>query len=124
MDAPTRRRSLTYLQTRILLVLLGAGLAAGQTLVSWERGAPPTEVLAQSLAILLFAGAVFWHLTGGLVGAGAASLVYLVLLVDQSAAIGVRAFTGLAIGRVFTYLFYGVIVALGARYVETRLRKL
>lgn len=117
-------KQLTYLQARVLLLLLGLALAISQTLLAWERGAAPTEVLAPALYIPVFAGAIFFSYAGGVVAAGVSSLIYGVLLSEQTAAIGMRLFVGLLVNRVATYLFYGIIIAVAARYLESRLRKL
>lgn len=114
----------TFLQVKLLLLLLGVGLAVGQTVLAWERGAAPTQVLAPALYIPVFAGAVLFGLLGGVVAAAGASLVYVLVLVDEVAAIGVRIFVGLLLTRVATFFFYGVLVALGTRFIESRLRKL
>ncbi len=95
-----------------------------QALVAWERGAPPTEVLAPVLYIPVFAGAILAGLTGGLAAAAFSSLVYFLVLVDQSASIGLRLFVGLLVSRVVTFVFYGLVVAAGSRFIERRLRKL
>lgn len=114
----------TFLQARLLLLVLGTGLSIGQALVAWERGAPPTEVLAPVLYIPVFAGAILAGLTGGLVAAAFSSLVYFLVLVDQSASLGLRLFVGLLLSRVITFVFYGLVVAAGSRFIERRLQKL
>ncbi len=114
----------TFLQVRLLLLTLGVGLAVGQAMLAWERGAPPTEVLAPVLYIPVFGGAILIGLAGGLVAAALSSLIYLLVLVDQSSAIGIRLFVGLLLSRVATFLLYGVVVAMGTRFIERRLRKL
>ncbi len=111
-------------KAKVLLLVLGTGLALGQALLAWERGAPPTEVLAPVLYIPVFTGAIFFGVAGGLVAASIAALLYLLVLVDQSSALGTRLFVGLFVNRATTFAFYGVVVALGTRYVEGRLRKL
>lgn len=117
-------KKFTYLQARVLLLLLGAGLALGQTVVAWERGAAPTEVLAPALSILVFVGAIFWYIAGGLVGAALASLLYGALLADQAESVGLRVFAGLLVSRVAQYVFYAIVLAAGTRFIETRLHKL
>jgi GGDEF domain-containing protein len=105
-------------------VILGIGLAVGQTLLAWDRGAAPTEVLAPALYIPVFAGAIFLSIPGGLGAAALSSLIYGVLLSDTAAAVGLRVFALQLVTRIGTYFFYGVVIAVGARYVERRLRKL
>lgn len=118
------RGRLTYLQARFLLLVLGVGVAAAQTALAWDRGAPPTEVLAPALFVLVVFGAIFFVLPGALVGAGLASLVYGTLLADQVAVVGLGSFTILLASRVTLYVLFGVVLALGVRYIEGRLRKL
>lgn len=117
-------KRVTLIQAKLLLLAIGVGVGMAQTTLAWERGAAPTEVLAPALYIPVFAGAIFVGLWGGLVAAAASSAVYTLALVDQSSALGMRLFTALLVNRVFTYVLYGVLVAVGARYVEGRLRKL
>lgn len=120
----TTIRRPTFLQVRLLLLVLGVGLSMGQAVVAWERGAPPTEVFAPVLYIPIFAGAILAGLTGGLAAAAFSSLVYFLVLVDQSSVLGLRLFLGLLISRVVTFVFYGLVVAMGTRFIEQRLRKL
>lgn len=117
-------RRVTLIQAKLLLLAIGVGVGVAQTTLAWERGAAPTEVLAPALYIPVFAGAIFLGLWGGLVAAAGSSVIYTLVLVDQSSAIGMRLFMALLVNRVFTYVLYGVLVAVGARYVEGRLRKL
>jgi GGDEF domain-containing protein len=114
----------TFLQVRILLLALGVGLAVGQAMLAWERGAPPTEVLAPVLYIPIFGGAILVGLTGGLIAAALSSMIYTLVLVDQSSSLGVKLFVGLGLSRVTTFFFYGLIVAMGTKFIERRLRKL
>lgn len=114
----------TLIQAKLLLLAIGVLVGVSQTILAWERGAAPTEVLAPALYIPVFAGAIFLGLAGGLLGAAASSIVYALVLVDQSSALGMRLFMALLVNRVFTYALYGVLVALGVRYIEGRLRKL
>lgn len=123
-DLRSALRQPTFLQVRLLLLVLGVGLSIGQAILAWERGAPPTEVVAPVLYIPVFAGAIFAGLTGGLVAAAISSLIYLLVLVDQSAVLGLKLFVGLLLSRVVTFVFYGLMVAMGTRFIERRLRKL
>ncbi len=117
-------RRFTVLQVRLLLLVLGTGVSIGQAMLAWERGASPTEVLAPVLYIPVFAGALFMGLWGGLAGAAISSVTYLLVLVDQSSSIGMRVFVGLLVSRVSTFVFYGLVVAVGTRFIERRLTKL
>lgn len=118
------RRTLTYLQARLLLLVLGLALSIGQALLAWERGAAPLEVLAPILYIPVFAGAVAWLVPGGIAGASLSSVIYGVLLLDSTREVGSALFVGLLVNRVATFFAYGFIVAMGAGYLENRLRKL
>lgn len=109
---------------KVLIVTLGIGLALAQSALAWDRGAAPTEVFAPLLYIPVFAGAVLFGLPGGLVAAAGSSVIYLLVLIDQSSALGTRLFVGLFVNRAVTFLVYGVLVSLGTRYIEDRLRKL
>lgn len=114
----------TIVQVRLLLLILGTGVSIGQAMLAWERGASPTEVLAPVLYIPVFAGAIFLGLWGGLGGAALSSVTYLLVLIDQSSSIGMRLFVGLLVSRVSTFIFYGLVVGLGTRFIERRLTKL
>lgn len=114
----------SYAQARFLLFLLGAAASASLTVLAYSRGAGSTEVVAPALYVVVFAGAIFWGMPGGLGGASLASLVYVTLVTDQLSAIGLTNFSLLVVTRVLTYFFYGVIVAVGIRTIEQRLRKL
>jgi len=81
-------------------------------------------VLAPVLYIPVFAGAILAGLPGGIAAAAVSSLVYFLVLVDQSASLGLRLFVGLLLSRVVTFFFYGLVVAIGSRFVERRLQKL
>lgn len=117
-------RRLTYLQARLLLLLLGVGVAVTQTLLAYFRGAEPLEILAPTLYIPVFAGAIFLFLPGGLVAAALSSTIYGVLRYEQLSVIGVGTFRGLLITRVATYFFFAFVMASGTRHIEGRLRKL
>lgn len=115
---------LTYLQARLLLLVLGIAVAVSQALLAWERGAASTEVFAPILYIPVFIGAIFFSLPGGLVAAGVSSIVYGTVLADLTAQVGLGQFFVLLVTRVSFYFLFGVVVALGTRYIETRLHKL
>lgn len=115
---------ITYRQARALLVALGLVVGVGQALLAYERGAAPTEVLAPLLYVPVVVGGVFAGMTGGLAAAGAASLLYSAVLFDQSGALGLRPLLTLLTTRITLYVLFGVAVALGARSIEARLRKL
>jgi len=117
-------KKLTYLQARLLMLALGVGVSISQSLLAWERGAAPTEVLAPLLYIPVFAGAIFWFVPGGLAAATLSSVVYGTLLAETSKAVGLRLFIGLLLNRITAFVFYAIVIALGTRFVEGRLRKL
>ena len=115
---------ISYIRARVLLLVLGGGVAIIFAVVSHQRGAAPTEVLAPLLILPVFAAAMFWRVIGGLAAAAGAGVVYVSLLADQLAAIGLGNFLVLAVVRVAMYVFFALLVAYGMRYVENRLLKL
>jgi diguanylate cyclase (GGDEF)-like protein len=118
-------RTLSYSQAKVVLALLGMGITAVTTLLAYERGAPPTEVIAPALYLPIVLGAVFLGLVGGLVAAALASLIYGVLLVDEVWEVrGFAEFSLLLTNRVLFYFFLAVILAVGIRFIEARLHKL
>lgn len=117
-------RRATLVQVRLLLLVLGIGVGVAQTLLAWERGAPPTEVLAPALYIPVFAAAIFFGVVGGLAAAAGSSTLYSLVLIDQSEVLGVRLFVGMLINRTTTYVLYGLLVAIGVRFLEGKLHKL
>lgn len=117
-------RRATLVQVRLLLLVLGIGVGVAQTLLAWDRGAAPTEVLAPALYIPVFAAAIFFGVVGGLVAAALSSTLYGLVLVDQSDVLGIRLFVGMLVNRTTTYFVYGLLVAVGARFLEGKLHKL
>lgn len=111
-------------QVRLLILGLGVGLALAQSLTGWERGAAPSEVFAPLLYIPVFAGAIYFGLPGAAGAVVLAAIMYLMVLAGQSSATGTRVFVGLFLNRLLTFAIYGVVVAVGTRYVESRLQKL
>ncbi|HVL80929.1 MAG TPA: diguanylate cyclase [Actinomycetota bacterium] len=115
---------MTYLQARLLLLALGVAVSVSQAVLAHQRGAAPIEVLAPTLYVPVFVGAIIWSVPGGLAAAALSSAVYVSLLADEVSAIGFGHFTLLAATRVATYVFLGVVIAAGTRYIENRLQKL
>jgi len=117
-------RRATLVQVRLLLLVLGIGVGVAQTLLAWDRGAAPTEVLAPALYIPVFGAAIFFGVVGGLAAAALSSTLYGLVLIDQSGVLGTRLFVGMLVNRTTTYVLYGLVVAIGARFLEGKLHKL
>src|SRR5204863_9521198 len=115
---------LRLMSAKLVLLLLAVGLGLAQTTLAWERGMPPTEVLAPFLYIPVLTAAVLGGWVPGLATAGLASLFYGVALSDQSQAGGLGLFVGLLVDRAVTYCVYAVIATYVSGYVERRLEKL
>src|SRR5947208_16429565 len=109
------------LSAKLLLLAVAVGIGLAQTVLAWDRGLPPTEVVAPFLYIPVLAAAIIGGYGPGLAAAGVASLIYAIALQDQSSAVGLGAFVGLLTDRVTTYGVYAVAAAFGSRYVERRL---
>jgi GGDEF domain-containing protein len=115
---------LQRMSAKLLLVGVAVGVGLAQTVLAWDRGLPPTEVVAPFLYIPVLAAAILGGYVPGLIAAAVASLIYAVALQDQSSAVGFGAFVGLLVDRVTTYGVYSVVAAFGSKYVERRLEKL
>ena len=112
------------MSAKLLLLAVAVGIGLGQTVLAWDRGLPPTEVVAPFLYVPVLAAAILGGYAPGLIAAAMASLVYALALQDQSSVVGFGAFLGLLTDRVTTYGVYAVVAAFGSRYVERRLEKL
>jgi GGDEF domain-containing protein len=115
---------LQRMSVKLLLLAVAIGVGLAQTVLAWERGLPPTEVLAPFLYVPVLGAAILGGYVPGLVMAALASFVYAMALQDQSAAVGFGAFVGLLADRATTYGVYALVAAFGSRYVERRLEKL
>ena len=115
---------LRVMSAKIILVGLAVGVGLAQTILAWERGLPPTEVLAPFLYIPVLAAAVLGGWTPGLIAAALVSMVYGAALQDQSKTVGFGLMAGLFVDRAATYALYAVAAAFVSGYVERRLWKL
>src|SRR5436190_10461139 len=112
------------LSVKLLLLAVAVGVGLAQTVLAWDRGLPPAEVVAPFLYIPVLGAAIIGGYIPGLVAAAIASCIYAIALQDQSSAVGLGAFVGLLVDRVSTYGVYAVVAAFGSKYVENRLEKL
>ena len=101
-------RRLQLMSAKVVLLLLAGGLGLAQTTLAWERGLPPTEVLAPFLYIPVLAAAVLGGWMVGLATAALASFVYGVALSDQTHTTGLGLFAGLLVNRTVAYFVYAV----------------
>lgn len=119
MSAPPDPR-----RTRRLVLAGGTGLLAVVAAVMALRGVDPVETAATVLFIPVFLAVVFAKVTGGLVAAVVAFVVYVGLRWTAIAAVGVAPFAGTITARGLGYLAFGVLGGLAMRQVEASLAKL
>src|SRR3954464_8336240 len=124
MEVGSHMGRVRLLSAKLVLLALAVGLGLAQTVLAWDRGLPPTEVLAPFLYIPVLAAAVLGGWIPGLLVAGIASLIYGLALQDQSQTTGLGLFVGLLVDRSVTYGLYAVLAAFISGYVERRLVKL
>src|SRR5436190_15748698 len=99
MEVGNHMGRVQLLSAKLVLVALAVGVGLAQTVLAWERGLPPTEVLAPFLYIPVLAAAVLGGLAPGLIMAALASLIYGSALQDQSHSVGFGLFVGLLVDR-------------------------
>lgn len=117
-------KGLTARRARLLLFLLGAGIATGQAMLAWGRATHVSEIIAPSLIALVFLGAAVRFVAGGVIAAGVATVGYLSALASRIDNVTPREFTGLLLTRFGTYLLLGLAAGVVARAIEQRLATL
>lgn len=113
-----------YARARQLLVLAGIAILAVLVAVLLVRSVDTAEVVATLLFAPIFLLLLFFGLPGGVVGALAATAVYVVLRADAIDAVGWGEFSGLIISRGVAYLLFGAVGGYASSTLEMSLDKL
>lgn len=113
-----------YRRARQLLSLVGLAILAVLIAVLLMRSVDTTEVIATLLFAPIFVLLLFFGLPGGLIGAAAATAVYVVLRSDAIDAVGWGEFSGLTISRGVAYFLFGAVGGWASGTLEMSLDKL
>jgi GGDEF domain-containing protein len=113
-----------YRRARQLLGLAGLAILAVLIAVLLVRSVDTTEVVATLLFAPIFVLLLWFGLPGGLVGAAAATVVYVVLRSDAIDAVGWGEFSALIVSRAVAYFLFGAVGGWASRTLEMSLDKL
>ncbi len=108
-DGPPARKPLSYEATRRLLLAAGLLVLGVVVLVTWARRVEPAEVLAVVMFVPIFIAFVFGGLTGGLVSAAIASVVYVLARRSAIDAVGFATFASLILSRTAAFFTFGAV---------------
>lgn len=116
--------SLSYAQTRRLILAAGLGVLLLVAIVMYQRRVDTVEVVAVLLFIPVFLAFLVWDIPGG-VGAGlVAAVVYALARRPAIDAIGASHFTSLIVARGIAYVAFGFLGGWADRALERSLVKL
>lgn len=125
MDEVTQSwKNIGYTRARRLILAIGLGVLVVIGVVTYARGVDPDEVRATLLFIPIFIAFIFWRVRGGLVAALAASLIYVVLRINDIQLVGADRFTMLIASRVGSFLAFGLLGGWASRQLDASLTKL
>jgi len=127
MAAPsisTRLARMGYRRARQLLGLVGLAILAVLVAVLLVRSVDTAEVIATLLYAPIFLLLLWFGLPGGVLGAVAATVVYVVLRSDAIDAVGWGEFSALIFSRAVAYLLFGAVGGWAAGTLSMSLDKL
>jgi GGDEF domain-containing protein len=127
MATPTmsaRLARMGYGRARLLLSLVGLVILAVLIAVLLVRSVDTTEVVATLLFAPIFLLLLFFGLPGGLIGAAAATGLYVVLRADAIDAVGWGEFSALIVARAIAYFLFGAVGGWASGTLEMSLDKL
>jgi GGDEF domain-containing protein len=108
-DMSARLARMGYGRARLMLSLVGLAILAVLVAVLLVRSVDTTEVIATLLFAPIFLLLLWFRLPGGLIGAAAATGVYVVLRADAIDAVGWGEFSALIVTRAIAYFLFGGI---------------
>lgn len=108
-DLSARLARMGYGRARLMLSLVGLAILAVLVAVLLVRSVDTTEVVATLLFALIFLLLLWFGLPGGLIGAAAATGVYVVLRADAIDAVGWGEFSALIVTRAVAYFLFGAV---------------
>ena len=112
------RMTLSFDRAKTLLLVAGLILIAVVGLVALARGVDPIEVAGTLLFVPVFAGFLFFGVTGGAVLGAAAGAAYVALRWPAVQLVGLGALAGQLAARIIGYLAFG----LGGGWATSQLR--
>ena len=113
-----------YRRARLLLSLVGLAILGVLVAVLLMRSVDTTEVVATLLFAPIFLLLLFFGFPGGILGAAAATAVYVWLRSDAIDAVGWSEFSGLVISRGIAYFLFGAVGGWASGTLEMSLDKL
>jgi GGDEF domain-containing protein len=108
-DMSARLARMGYGRARLMLSLVGLAILAVLVAVLLVRSVDTTEVVATLLFAPIFLLLLWFRLPGGLIGAAAATGVYVVLRADAIDAVGWGEFSALIVTRAIAYFLFGAV---------------
>ena len=108
-DMSARLARMGYGRARLMLSLVGLAILAVLVAVLLVRSVDTTEVVATLLFAPIFLLLLWFGLPGGLIGAAAATGVYVVLRADAIDAVGWGEFSALIVTRAIAYFLFGAV---------------
>ena len=108
-DMSARLARMGYGRARLMLGLVGLAILAVLVAVLLVRSVDTTEVVATLLFAPIFLLLLWFRLPGGLIGAAAATGVYVVLRADAIDAVGWGEFSALIVTRAIAYFLFGAV---------------
>jgi GGDEF domain-containing protein len=108
-DLSARLARMGYGKARLMLSLVGLAILAVLVAVLLVRSVDTTEVVATLLFAPIFLLLLWFGLPGGLIGAAAATGVYVVLRADAIDAVGWGEFSALIVTRAIAYFLFGAV---------------
>jgi GGDEF domain-containing protein len=115
---------MSYATTRRLVLAGGLVVLLLVAGMMYVRRVDTVEVIAVLLFIPIFIAFSFWHVTGGVIAALAATAVYASLRAPAIEAVGGGRFTGILVGRAIGYLAFGILGGWATQQLERSLEKL
>ncbi len=115
---------LDFARTRRLLLLVGLVVIAVTAGLMSARGVDPVEVSATFLFIPVFLAAVFWGISGGVIGGIAAVAAYFMLRAPAIELLGLEQLSEVLAVRSLSYLLFGAATGWAGGVVQRSLVKL
>lgn len=123
-DMSARLARMGYGRARLMLGLVGLAILAVLVAVLLVRSVDTTEVVATLLFAPIFLLLLWFGLPGGLIGAAAATGVYVVLRSEAIDAVGWGEFSALIVTRAIAYFLFGGVGGWAAGTLSMSLDKL
>ncbi len=123
-DVVGRLARIGYTKARLILLAVGLAILAIVVVGLMARSVDEVEVFGTLLYVPIFVLLMYFGVTGGLLGAVAATVGYVVLRGDAIDAVGWSEFSGTVISHGLGYVLFGVAGGWAASTLELSLDKL